>query len=165
MYPMTTHLAEHFGKRRRERELKLVQVARMVGYSNVAKGIRRIEAFERTGRITPDLLAKLATALEIDRPTVNLLFHEDYREWLHRINKPIRPYLVRRMLFSGGPLAVPSGIMSIEAMEEYAAALAERWQMDVCLVMSHRIQIWFSSDGSIREVVEQVPDILQGNMT
>lgn len=159
---MTTHLAEHFGKRRRERELKLVQVARMVGYSNVAKGIRRIEAFEQKGRITPDLLTKLAAALEIDQSTVNHLSYADYREWLSRINKPIRPYLIRRLLFRRGPRAVPERITSVEGMEQYAIRLAKRWQMDMCLVMSHRVRIWFSSDGSIGEVIEEVPDILRG---
>jgi hypothetical protein len=29
--------------------------------------------------------------------------------------------------------------------------------MEVCLILSHRIKMWFASDGSVKEVIEAVP--------
>lgn len=156
---MTTHLADHFARRRLERGLRPAQLARSIGYTNIARGCRRIEMFERTGRVTPDLLTKLSLALDVEQTTINRLFRQDYQEWLRRMNVPIRPYLLRRMLFGGGPLRIPSGFKSFPAMEKYAASLAQKWQMDVCLVVSHRIGVWFAKDGSLKEVIEQVPEI------
>jgi hypothetical protein len=97
MYPMK-HLATYFQRKRREKNLRLGQVARLVGYKKVSKGCRRIETFERTGLIASDLLAKLATALEIDQSTVNRLAEEDLREWMAWANEPIRPYMVARLM-------------------------------------------------------------------
>ena len=70
----------------------------MVGYSNIAKGIRRIETFEGCGDITNDLLVKLAAALEIDEETIGRLSEEDLREWAAWANEPIKPYMVVRLI-------------------------------------------------------------------
>jgi transcriptional regulator with XRE-family HTH domain len=152
---MTTHLAEYFKERRIAKGLRLGQVAKLVGYTNLSKGARRIDTFERSGEIAADLLVKLAAALEIDRETVNGLCREDYRKWIS-INQPIVPYLVLRLLH-GGPIRLPEEVGSVEAMEQYAIAVAKARHVDVGLVLSYRILIWFAGDGSIREVVELVP--------
>jgi transcriptional regulator with XRE-family HTH domain len=70
---MTTHLAAYFHDRRNERGLTLAQLAMIVGYRNIRKGANKIARFERQGRVTEELLAMLAEALEIDFPTVEAL--------------------------------------------------------------------------------------------
>ena len=89
---MSTHLGEHFRKRRLEKGFSLTQVARMAGYTNIPKGIRRIETFEQSGYVYPDLVTKLATALDIDAATLQRLYYEDYRDWFAAMNKPVAPY-------------------------------------------------------------------------
>jgi hypothetical protein len=44
----------------------LVDVARLVGYKNTRKGVRRLMVFERHGVIKPDLLVKVAEVLDLD---------------------------------------------------------------------------------------------------
>jgi len=154
---MSTHLGEHFKKRRLEKGLSLPQIARMAGYTNIAKGIRRIEAFEQSGYVYPDLVTKLATALDIDAATVQRLYYEDYREWFAVMNKPVEPCMVRRMLLGGGVRRIPKELTTVEEMEDYAADFAKKCGMDVCLIFSPRIKIWFSKDGSVQEIIEAVP--------
>ena len=153
---MSSRLAEYFAMQRKEKRLTLRRLARLVGYTNISKGIRRIGDFEETGYIAEDLLAKLAMALEIEQATVNRLYYEDYREWWSWVNAPIEPYLVLRCLH-GGPIVLPDYIQSVTAMEHYAVLLAMKRQGDVGLVLSRRMLFWFSADGSIREVKERVP--------
>jgi len=53
---MGSALGSYFRKVRLEKGLRIVELARQ-SYRNVTKGCRRIGTFEKTGRITPDLLA------------------------------------------------------------------------------------------------------------
>ena len=73
---MTHHLMTYFHEQRIERGLTLVQLAMMIGYRNVKKGASRIGQFERDGRVSEELLAKLAEALGVDFPTVEALIRE-----------------------------------------------------------------------------------------
>ena len=129
----------------------------MVGYTNISKGIRRVEYFERSGYAHPDLLTKLAAVYGIDEATVQRLYYEDYRDWFAAMNKPIEPCMVRRMLFGGGVRRIPKELKTVEEMEKYAADFAKKCGMDVCLILSHRIKIWFSKDGSVHEIIEAAP--------
>ena len=67
MYPQPTHMARHFQSRRVEMRPSLAQLARIVGYTNVCKGHRKIDLFERTGQCHPILFAKLMAALNVQR--------------------------------------------------------------------------------------------------
>ena len=93
---MESKLAAHFRKIRLEKGLKLSQLARLAGYSNISKGSNRINSFERTGIVHTDLCIKLAGVLGIDRQTVDRLVDEDRRqffeEWNAWANEPIHPY-------------------------------------------------------------------------
>ena len=154
---MTTHLAEHLSRRRQEKGLSAAQLAKLLGYMNVARGIRRIETFEKTGDIHPTVLAKLAAALDVDRTTMNRLAYADYRDWFAAISKPIVPRVGRRILFGGGLRRLPKHVRSVAEMEQYAAEFARKCKMDVCLILNRRIKVWFSSDGSFKETIEEVP--------
>jgi hypothetical protein len=137
--------------------LSFTQTAKLAGYTNMNKGIRRIEDFERTGNYSNDLLARLAAALKIRQAIVQRLYHADYRDWLTAMNKPVKPYMVRRMLFGGGVRYVPEELTTMEEIENAAADFARQTKMEVCLILSHRIKMWFASDGSVKEVIEAVP--------
>ena len=72
-----SHLSDHFKQRRMAKGLSVADLAKAVGYQNVARGIRRIDTFERTGHAHPDLLTKLAKALDVDQATVTKLAYRD----------------------------------------------------------------------------------------
>jgi hypothetical protein len=155
MYPEPTHMASHYRKRRIEMRLSLAQLARTVGYANVAKGRRRIDTFERSGRCHPVLYAKLTTALGIDERTRVRLAYEDYRTWLATPANPPAPYLTRRSI--KGCLGVPEELKTVEEMERYAADYARRHAAAVTLVLDNRIRVRFAADGSLLEVFETLP--------
>jgi len=148
---------DYFKRRRLERGLTVPQLARMIGYQNVSRGIRRIMAFEETGHAHPKLLMKLTNALDIDQATVARLAYADWCERFKAMNQPIEPYLVRRLLYGGGTRLVPRHLHSTEAIERYAAHFAKRCGTEVCLILSQRVRMWFNPDGTLKEVIEQVP--------
>ena len=161
---MTTHLAEHFQKRRLEMHLSLAQLARMVGYANVSKGYRKIDLFERMGHCHPELFAKLTVALGIDEWTRKRLEYEDYKDWLAAPANPPAPYLLRSPI--RGCIGLPEELTTVAEMEQYAADYARRHGAAVCLVLSRRIWMKFDKDGSLNEVVEaQPPENPRGNLT
>jgi transcriptional regulator with XRE-family HTH domain len=154
---MSRRVGEYFKQRRLEKGWTIVQLAEAVGLTSSNKHARRIGAFEQSGRTTPDLLARLMAVLDIDQATLRELAYEDYREWLSDANKPVAPYVLRRMLWGGGPLNVPEFVQSVSGAEHYAALLARYFQMDTCLVLSRRIKVWFTKDGAIQEIREAAP--------
>jgi transcriptional regulator with XRE-family HTH domain len=159
---MESKLAAHFRKTRLEKGLKLSQLARLAGYSNISKGSNRINSFERSGIVHTELCTKLADVLGIDRQTVDSLIDEDRRqffeEWNAWANEPIHPYLVvRAMAAIYCPHNLPEEIHSVEEAEAYGILVARKWNKRCCLVLSRRISVWIAADGSIENVTEAVP--------
>ncbi len=155
MYLEPTHVARHFQRRRVETSLSLSQLARMIGYTNVSKGYRKIDVFERTGHVHPVLLDKLAAALGIDRRTRSRLAYEDYKQWLAATGNPPTPYMIQRPY--RGCIALPEGLKTVEEMEQYAADYARRHGAAVTLVLGNRIRVTFAEDGSLNEITEALP--------
>jgi transcriptional regulator with XRE-family HTH domain len=93
-----SHLSSLFVKRRVERGLNTSQLARLLGYQNLAKASNRIQRFESGGKVSPDLLARLSSALEITADEIRESLTEDYRTWMAWANQPSRPYLVLRFM-------------------------------------------------------------------
>jgi transcriptional regulator with XRE-family HTH domain len=88
-------LSSHFKSQRLASDLSPCDLAKLVGYKNVAKGANRIVQFEREGIIKEDLLIKIAEALEIDWAMVEELADEDRRqqveEWNEWADTPVSP--------------------------------------------------------------------------
>ncbi|WP_152054393.1 helix-turn-helix domain-containing protein, partial [Tautonia marina] len=131
-----SHVGNLFKQRRVERNLTFGQLARMVGYENLSRGSNRIQAFERGGKVAPDLLEKLVEALEIDHQDVRRMAAEDYRDWLAWANEPVRPYLVLRyMACVYQRIELPDDLLEPEAAEAYASQVAKMKRLMVCLVL------------------------------
>jgi hypothetical protein len=135
--------------------LSLAQLAKIVGYTNVSKGYRKIDDFERTGQCHPDLFAKLSAALGIDEATRNRLAYEDYKDWLRTSANPPTPYMLRPGL--RGCIGLPQEVTTVEEMERYAADYARRHNVPVCLVLDKRIYVRFGADGSLLDIGEALP--------
>lgn len=155
MYPVPTHMADHYRKRRLEIQMSLAQLARLVGYKNVSKGVRKIDFFERSGTCHAELFRKLTAALGIDEQTRNRLDYEDYHDWLATPANPPAPYLLRSPY--RGCIGLPQEVTTVADMEEYAADYARIHRANVCLVVDNRIAVRFAEDGSLTEVVESQP--------
>ncbi len=154
---MPTHLSEHFKERRLAKGMREKDLAKAVGYKNLFRGMRRIRTFEATGHIHSELLLKMSQVLDIESRTVAQLGYQDWLEWFQKINQPIEPFMVRRMLFGGGMMKIPEDRRSAQQAQKFASDFAKRHKIEVCLVLSRRIRVWFASDGSLKEVIEEVP--------
>ena len=82
-------------------------------------------------------------ALDVDQATVVRLSYADYCDWFAAVNKPVEPYHGARILFGGGVRMVPEHRRSVQAAEKYASDFAKKCGMDVCLVLSQRMRVWF----------------------
>ncbi len=140
---MQSELARHFSSVRRNKGIRLGQLARMVGYRNVSKGANRIDRFEQWSRIHEDLLLKLAAALGIDHQTVARLIEEDRRryldDWEQWVNTPIRPSIILGHIggFCWGE-PIPEGLTKAAA-EEYAASIAKQKKNPILLIVSRKL--------------------------
>jgi len=155
---MTTHLSRYFKKRRLEMKLRLGELAKTLGYRNISKGARRVDAFETTGNIKEQLFKKLTAVLEIDEKTVNGLLQQDLSDWLKWANEPIRPYIVVRLMAAIYSQAeLPAEVQSAEEAERYASDFAKGHKLRVCLVLSRKVSVYFADDGSFQYASEAVP--------
>ena len=73
------------------------------------------------------------------------------------MNKPVEPYLLRRILFGGGILKVPEHPALCSGCGKVRLGLRRVNGTEVCLVLSRRMRVWFAKDGSLKEVIEEVP--------
>lgn len=158
-----SHLADYFGKVRREQGLSLAELVKRLGYRNIAKGCNRILRFEQRSEIHPDLLDKLSEALGIDRQTVAALVEQDRRDcfenWLQWVRQPIQPYVIVRLVAAAYKREeLPAEVQTAEEAEAAAAEIARRWEKKVCLVWSRRVAVWFNEQGTIVGRTESSPD-------
>ena len=142
--------------------LKLSEVALRMGYRrterSLSHGCNRLHRFEQTGDINAEPFRKLMAVLEIDQATVNGLLKEDLEDWAKWANEPVKPFLVVRLMpavYSRAEL--PDGIGSVEEAERYASEVAKERRMQVCLVLSRRLSVYFDNDGSFSHATEAVP--------
>jgi len=153
---MTTHLSRFFRQRREGRKLSFGDVARLLGYSNVAKGANKVIKFERDGNIRPELFRNLAAVLEISTDDIRRCMEADRAEWERWADEPIEPHLVARIMPAVySTKRIPAELQaSREAMEEFASAFAKERKWRVWLVLSKRIRIWFNERGKQTGVTE-----------
>ena len=148
---MASHLGEFFRSRRIEQGLTIGQVARLAGYCNVNKGIRRILQFEREGTIRKDLLFRLTEALKITDWDLYKALVEHFRQQrLQEASEQFRPYLVvRYMACVYARHSLPDGIETAADAEEYACDYARQHRWRVCLVLSRRRCVWIGAGGQV----------------
>ncbi len=159
---MESRLVEYFTKRRREKNLRLSETARRLGYKNINRGCNRLTEFEHEGRIRGDLLAKLAAVLDIDEATVQALLEEDRQrfadEWNQWASEPIRPYIVTRLIPGVyNSTAVPDELATLEEAEVYASAEGRRLHCQSWLVWTRRMTVCFDENGVRTKIRELGP--------
>lgn len=162
-FAVSTNLSRFFKQRRIDLSLRLSDVARRCGYTNVTKGCNKINRFEESGEIHVGLYPKLVAALGIDQATCDRLNEKDKqqarRDWLDYLATPIKPHLVFRAIpgvFFGKD--IPEGCDTIEEMEAFATEFIRRAHKETWLVVSRKLTIRFDRNGSKISVDEATPD-------
>jgi transcriptional regulator with XRE-family HTH domain len=153
---MSTHLSRFFRQRREARKLSFGEVARQLGYKNVAKGANKIIKFERDGNIRPDLFRRLAQVLEVSEEDIRRCLQADREEWERWADEPIEPHLVARIIPAVySTKRIPVELQSSrEAMEKFASAFAKERKWRTWLVLSKRTRVWFDEKGERTGVTE-----------
>ena len=95
---MSTHLSRFFRQRREACRIGLGELARRCGYRNVTKGANRIQTFEFSGRVAPQLIVKLTSILGITSDEIRRCVDQDRADWERMTQLPIEPYLVVRLM-------------------------------------------------------------------
>jgi transcriptional regulator with XRE-family HTH domain len=153
---MSTHLSRFFRQRRESLKLSFGDVARRLGYKNVAKGANKVITFERDGSIRPDPFRRLAAALEISAEDIRRCIEADRAEWERWADEPIEPHLVARIMCAVySTKRIPAELQSSrEAMEQFASEFAKERKWRVWLVLTKRTRFWFNEKGDRTGVTE-----------
>ncbi len=145
---------KYLKEERLKQRLNTSELARLMGYRNVSKGMNRITNLERENIIIPEVLEKIVNVLNLDHEYVDSLIKRDeekdrriFEEWL---SEPIEMYYVMRII----PTIylsynLPSNINSeIEAIK-FVANIAKEKYKKCCLVLSRKEKIYIDEDGEI----------------
>jgi len=82
----------HIKEVRTQRGVRLSEMARLVGYGNINRGVQRLHLFESEGIITEELLQKVVEALDIPAEDLKRLIEQDrvdlerrFEEWCSKL--------------------------------------------------------------------------------
>jgi transcriptional regulator with XRE-family HTH domain len=144
----------HIKTIRTQRGIRLSELARLLGYGNINRGVQRLHVFESEGIITEELLKKVVEVLGVPAEDLKRLIEKDridlhrrFEEWC-RESEP--PHLVIRLIpgvykRKWVPDSVPA-----EQVEEYASTTAAEGGKKTCLVLNRRESVWFDEGGRLR---------------
>jgi len=160
---MWNRTGQYLAAERQARHLTLGQLARAIGYTNVSKGARRIQALERDSVTVPDLLDRVVAALGLDPAHVHALVAEDRRAyaeaWERWASEPIAPELRFRpfaALWCG--TALPKGLTH-DAAIAYARQRAVTTGLTHVLVWSRKEEVWCYPDGTTGTGIMEVGQV------
>ena len=151
-----SHLGTFLRNERVQRGLSLGQLAKLAGYKNISKGMRRLTHLESEGAFKEkdDLLVRVVEALGVELPVAQHLLEQDQQEhmraWEAWVSEPVPMQLiVRHMAAVYGPVKMPEDITSSELAEGWACEYAKKHRHRVCLVLSRRLSVWIGADGKV----------------
>ena len=158
---MDSALGKYFERIRLARKLKPSQLARLAGYRNLGKQSLNIETFESAGWVHPDMLLRLATALDIKPVVVLRLMQEDWLafigEWYVWATTPVKPTLAFPFFMAVETITLPPIIRSLGRAEAFASTKAGERGHWARLVLSRRFSIDFDSTGTVTKYREVIP--------
>jgi hypothetical protein len=158
---MDSVLAAHFERIRLARKLKPSQLARLAGYRNIGKQCINIETFEAAGWVHPDMLRRLATALDVKPVVVLRLMQEDWLsfvgEWYVWATTPVAPMLAFPFFMAVETVMLPPTICTLNRAEGFASTKAGERGHWARLVLSRRFSVDFDSTGTVTKYREVIP--------
>ena len=136
-------------KTRKEKGLTKKDLVIKLGYTNITKGIRRIDSIEDGDMIEP-IVSNVMEILEVtqeERANCEKQMAEKVREWIDSL-PPLKPYLVVRVIpgiYAGEE--IPQDLSEKE-MVDYAVNYAKENRKRGCLNYAHEKRYWIKPDGS-----------------
>lgn len=160
---VTNYLGEWFWGRRGERQWPLAEVARRLGYKNVAKACRKVLAVEREGVADGDFLRRLAGVLEISEGVVLYLTRQDrlayLRAWDEWADQPTPIRVVMRAVPGFiVEMAMPNDVTTADQAVAFGQAVAARHHAKVFVVLSRRESVGITESGEINGRFHTRPD-------
>ena len=151
---MTTKLSGYIKQERVNQGLNFGELAKLMGYKNISRGMRRAIDLEREGVVHPEVLEKIIKALELDRNIIDRYIKEDneqkrreFEEWL---SEPIQPYYILRIIPAiYQSYDLPGNFSTEEEAAEYVAGIAKEKQKKALLCLSRREKISINEKGEI----------------
>ncbi len=145
--------AEYFRKARLEAKLTTGKLAALAGYKNISKCASAIQGFESSGWIDLERLNRLAAALRLDPAEIVRLSAQDKKRYLDDWNKwadePVQPTVILRLMAAiYNPIAIPDTVKTLADAETFARETAIKRRMQVALIWSRRLSIYYNTDGS-----------------
>lgn len=152
---MPSEVGQYFRSLREGRGWNLAEAARKLGYRNINKGCRTLQALEEGGDASDDIRPKLVELLRPDPGRVQeLAAADDAKQQAERdawLNEPIRPHICCSPVPAIGVVKhFPPGCETRQQMEEFAARFsmtfanyADKQRRRVLLVLSRRESVWF----------------------
>ncbi len=152
----------HIRQVRTQRGIRLSELAHIVGYRNVNRGVQRLHLFESEGTITDELLQKVVQALSVSDEDLKRLIEQD-RQDLHRqfedwCSKSELPHLIIRLIPGVYQRRWVPDSVPVDQVEQYAATTAADEEKRVCLVLNRRESLWFDEEGRFRFRQTATPD-------
>src|SRR5690242_7026997 len=99
---MSNQLGNFIHETRIKAGLSLHQIASLIGYSNINKGLRRLARLEKEGTCSNFLIQRCSEILNIKQELLQKLIREDVRinceEWNKWADQPIEPHIVTRII-------------------------------------------------------------------
>lgn len=158
-----SHLGTFLRSQRVQRGLSLGALAKLVGYRNISKGVKRLTRLECDGTSKDDLLVSVVEALGVELPVAERLLEQDRQEhllaWEAWVSEPVLMQLiVRYMAAVYGRVKLPEDITTPEQAEAWACDYAKKHRLRVCLAISRRVSVWIDADGQVESRTEARPD-------
>ena len=152
---MLYQLAEFLKNERLRKEVPLTELAKGLGYSNLPKGVRRIEEFEKTGvPAQHDLPDRLAVLLGVEPLRAEHLYWQDYERSQAWLNEPVPIRMaIRYGVCAYGEKLFPPGTTVEHALAE-AMAYAKEHRRMVSLMPSRRLTVCIDGLGKTYKRIE-----------
>ena len=147
-------LGRYVREERVKQGLNSSELAQLMGYKNINRGMRRILDLEREGEVHPEVLKKLIKALNLNQEIVDEHIKKDkeqrdkeFQEW---VNTPIKKHLIIRWMPAVyGEREIPEEIQTEEEVIQYACDKAKELKCMLWLVLSRKENIHISKGGQI----------------
>jgi transcriptional regulator with XRE-family HTH domain len=154
-----SYLGSYICGERLKHKLNTAQLAEMIGYKNLNKGMRRITALEREGTASPALLEKVVDVLELDAGYIYSLIRKDREAyeadlelWL---KEPIKMYYTIRMMPTIYlSYELPSDIKTEDEAIRFVAGIAKEKHNKCWVVLSRKEKVYITEDGEVGGKVE-----------
>ncbi len=136
------HVGNLFREARKRLGLRSVEVARLAGYSNLPKGIRRLESIEDGSDIfpKPEVYRRFLPVLGLEEEEVLRAMADDFDE----LDQPVPPRVIAQLnAFIMFPVELPEGVSLPQAIAVARRVAAEKgWTVCVTLSRIRGLYIW-----------------------